>query len=42
VILNVDHLAGDLTIPSFGPRVVCTKCGTIDADVRPNCGEVTR
>jgi hypothetical protein len=35
-IVNVDHLAGDLTVPSFGPRMVCTKCGTIGADVRPN------
>ena len=25
VILNVDHLAGDLTIPSFGPRMACAK-----------------
>jgi hypothetical protein len=36
VIVNVDHLSGDLTVPSFGPRMVCTKCGTIGADVRPN------
>jgi hypothetical protein len=32
----VDHLPADLTVPSFGPRIVCTKCGTIGADVRPN------
>ena len=36
VTMNVDHLPGDLTVPSFGPRMVCTKCGTIGADVRPN------
>jgi hypothetical protein len=36
VIMNVDHLPGDLTVPSFGPRMVCMKCGTIGADVRPN------
>jgi hypothetical protein len=24
VIVNVDHLPGDLTVPSFGPRMVCT------------------
>jgi hypothetical protein len=35
--MSVDHLPGDLTVPSFGPRRVCTKCGTIGADVRPNC-----
>jgi hypothetical protein len=39
VIVNVDHLPGDLTVPSFGPRMVCTKCGTIGADVRPNWRE---
>ncbi len=27
VIMNVDHLPGDVTVPSFGPRMVCTKCG---------------
>ena len=31
-IMNVDHLPGHLTVPSFVPRMVCTKCG---ADVRP-------
>jgi hypothetical protein len=36
VIVNVDHLPGDLTVPSFGPKMVCTMCGTIGADVRPN------
>jgi hypothetical protein len=36
VVMNVDHLQTDLTVPSFGPRMVCTKCGTIGADVRPN------
>jgi hypothetical protein len=38
VILNVDHRP-NLTMPSFGPRMVCTKCGTIGADVRPNWQE---
>ncbi len=37
--MNVDHLPGDMTVPSFGPRMVCTKCGTIGADVRPNWKE---
>jgi hypothetical protein len=32
-IINVDHLPGHLTVPSFGPKMVCTKCGTIGADV---------
>ena len=42
VIFNVDHLPGDLPIPSFGPRMVRTKCGTIGADVRPNWKERQR
>jgi hypothetical protein len=42
VILSVDHLSGDLTVPSFGPRMVCTKCGTIGADGAPKlAGEAT-
>jgi hypothetical protein len=39
VIMNVDHLPGDITVPSLGPKMVCTKCGTIGADVRPNWRE---
>ena len=39
VILNVDHLPGDLTVSSFGLRMVCTKCRTIGADARPNWKE---
>jgi hypothetical protein len=35
-IMNVDHLPGDLSVPSLGRRMACTKCGTVDADVRPN------
>jgi ribosomal protein S27E len=33
-IINADHWPGDLTVKSFEPRMVCTKCGTIGADVR--------
>jgi hypothetical protein len=36
VMMNVDHLPGELTLPSFGPRMFCTKCGIISADARPN------
>ena len=42
VIMNVDHLPGDLTVPSFGPKMVCTKCGTVGAGARPNWREVSR
>jgi hypothetical protein len=41
-VMNVDHLPGDLTVKSFEPRMVCTKCGTIGADVRPNWRERAR
>jgi hypothetical protein len=39
VALNVDHLPGDLAIPSLVPRMACTKCGAVGADVRPNWKE---
>ena len=38
-IMNVDHLPGDLTVPSFGLHTVCTKCRIIGADARPNWNE---
>jgi DNA-directed RNA polymerase subunit RPC12/RpoP len=38
-IMNVDHLPGRVIVPSFGHRMVCTYCGTIGADVRPNWRE---
>ena len=41
-IMNVDHLPGDLTVPSFWPCMVCTKCGTIGAGARPNWEERAR
>jgi hypothetical protein len=41
-VINVDHLPGLLTVPSFKAKMVCTKCGTIGADVRPNWREVAR
>jgi hypothetical protein len=40
--LNVDHLPADLTVKSFEPRMVCTKCRMIGADVRPNWRERAR
>jgi hypothetical protein len=38
-ILDVSTYADDLTVPSFGPRMVCTICGAIGADARPNWKE---
>ena len=36
---NADHLPGALTVPSFIPRMVCTRCGIGGADARPNWKE---
>jgi hypothetical protein len=35
----VSTYVDDLTVPSFGPRMVCTVCGAIGADARPNWNE---
>ena len=37
--LNVDTYDEATTVPSFGPKMVCTCCGIIGADVRPNWSE---
>jgi hypothetical protein len=34
-VLNVSDYTDDVAVPSFGPRMVCTVCGAIGADVRP-------
>jgi hypothetical protein len=39
VVINVDKYPGDLLVREFGPRMVCTKCGMVGADVRPNWKE---
>jgi hypothetical protein len=35
------HVVGDTRgpVPTFGPRTVCTGCGMIGADARPNWRE---
>jgi hypothetical protein len=38
MIMSVDQWP-DVPVPSFGPRMVCTRCGIIGADVRPNPSE---
>ena len=38
-VLDVTTFADDVVVPSFGPRMVCTACGAIDADARPNWNE---
>ena len=38
-ILSADTWPDHLPVPSFGPRMVCTRCGIIGADARPNWRE---
>ena len=38
-VLDVSGFADDAMVPSFGPRMVCTVCGAIGADARPNWNE---
>jgi hypothetical protein len=37
--MNVDVFDDEVPVPAFGPRMVCTVCGIIGADVRPNWQE---
>ena len=38
-VLAVDTWPDHVPVPSFGPRMVCTSCGIIGADARPNWSE---
>jgi hypothetical protein len=38
-VLAVDPWPDDVPVPSFGPRMVCTGCGIVGADARPNWTE---
>jgi len=38
-ILSADLWPDHVPVPSFGSRMVCTRCGTIGADARPNWQE---
>ena len=40
--LDVESYSDDVIVPWFGPRMVCTVCGAIDADARPNWNERAR
>jgi hypothetical protein len=35
-VMSADRWPDDIAVPSFGPRMVCTKCGMVGADVWPN------
>ena len=35
-VIDVSAFADDVIVPYFGPRMVCTVCGAIGADARPN------
>jgi hypothetical protein len=39
VRFNVDTYADDVPLTAFGPRMVCTRCGMIGADARPDWTE---
>jgi hypothetical protein len=38
-VLDVSAYLDDVPVPSFGLRMVCTACGAIGADARPNWNE---
>jgi hypothetical protein len=38
-VLEVSGLPDAMPVPAFGPRMVCTACGAIGADARPNWRE---
>jgi hypothetical protein len=35
-VLDVEAWPDHVPVPAFGPRMVCTRCGIIGADARPN------
>ena len=38
-VLDVGGYPDAVWVPAFGPRMVCTACGAIGADARPNWNE---
>ena len=38
-ILSADPWPDHAPVPTFGPRMVCTRCGIIGTDARPNWRE---
>jgi hypothetical protein len=40
-VLGADGLPDELPVRSLCPRMVCTRCGLVGADVRPNWSPLT-
>ena len=38
-VIDVARYRDTVPVPAFGPRMVCTRCGMIGADARPNWRE---
>jgi hypothetical protein len=38
-VVSADAWPDDIPVPIFGPRMVCTSCGIVGADARPNWKE---
>jgi hypothetical protein len=38
-VLNAEPWPDNVLVPTFGPRLVCTHCGIIGTDARPNWRE---
>jgi hypothetical protein len=38
-IISAAPWPDDVPVPTFGPRMVCTRCGIVGADARPNWRE---
>jgi hypothetical protein len=38
-IMSADPWPDHVTVPTFGPGMVCTRCGIVGADARPNWKE---
>jgi hypothetical protein len=38
-VMSADRWPDDVAVPMFGPRMVCTRCGIVGADARPNWKE---
>jgi hypothetical protein len=38
-VLSANRWPDDVTVPTFGPRMMCSSCGIVGADARPNWKE---